>query len=328
MRQRKMKASEIKEPEPVATQKSNRLSLIWILCGFLVIGFVLYSKWIPITQNEQKWVVEHSNNHKIIAIGDLHGDLPNTLRTFRMAGLIDQDRNWIAGKTTFVQTGDIVDRGPDTIELYQLMQRLIKQAQDAGGKVIPLLGNHEIMNLANDLRYVTPEDFESFGGYEARQAAWSKTGWIGQYLRKLGIAAWVDGVVFFHGGAHPNWSSMMVKGMNEITHKALNELDPEDLYSIGLFGNDGPLWYRGYALAPESSVCQVLDHALKLLNATRMVVGHTPQMDGKVLSRCEQKVFVIDVGISRVYGGHSAALEIQGSQVTALYPNKRVVLSK
>jgi hypothetical protein len=323
-----MKVEKIQEPEPLKSQKSNRLSLIWILGGFLVLGIVLYSRSIPTTQKEKKLVVEHSSNQRIIAIGDLHGDLPNTLRTFEMAGVIDKDRNWAAGKATFVQTGDIVDRGPDTIELYKLMQRLIQQAQDAGGRVIPLLGNHEIMNLANDLRYVTPEDFESFGGYEARKAAWSKTGWIGQYLRKLGVAAWVDGVVFFHGGAHPHWSSIMVDGMNEITHKALNELDPDDLYSIGLFGNDGPLWYRGYALAPESSVCQVLDHALQLLNATRMVVGHTPQMDGKVLSRCEHKVFVIDVGISRVYGGHSAALEIQGSQVAAIYPNKRVILSK
>jgi hypothetical protein len=59
-----------------------------------------------------------------------------------------------------------------------------------------------------------------------------------------------------------------------------------------------------------------------------MVIGHTPQLSGIILSRCENKVFVIDVGISRVYGGHSAAIEIQGTTVTAIYPNKRVVLHK
>ena len=57
-----------------------------------------------------------------------------------------------------------------------------------------------------------------------------------------------------------------------------------------------------------------------------MVVGHTPQSSGQVLSRCNGLVYVIDVGISRVYGGHSAALEIVGDRVTGLYPNgKRIV---
>jgi fructose-1,6-bisphosphatase len=102
-------------------------------------------------------------------------------------------------------------------------------------------------------------------------------------------------------------------------------LSPQKLQNVGLFGGDGPLWYRGYAEDDEKVVCPLLDRALKYLNATRMVVGHTPQLSGKVLRRCQGKVYVIDVGISRVYGGHSAALEIIGDTVTGLYPrNKRI----
>jgi hypothetical protein len=338
MQKRKMaksKSEQISEQKPdqkPAKERSEKpkenpsmILRLALLFGF-IITISLYFYKNPI---ESKMIVQHIHtNQKIIAVGDLHGDLPNTLKTFKMAGLIDDQGNWAAGNSIFVQTGDVVDRGPDTIELYKLMQKLIVQAKEKGGQVIQLLGNHEVMNLANDLRYVTPEDFDSFGGFEERKQAWSKTGWIGQYLRTLGVAAWVEGTVFFHGGAHPNWSRLTVDGMNQETKKALQQLDPEELYRVGLFGNDGPLWYRGYALAPESKVCQVLDSALELMNATRMVIGHTPQLDGKILSRCEHKVFVVDVGISRVYGGNSAALEIQGSQVTALYPNKRVVLSK
>lgn len=85
-----------------------------------------------------------SSPTKIIAIGDLHGDYQNALRTLKMAGLVDGEANWIAGQTTFVQTGDIVDRGDDTIILYEMMIRLKSQAKEAGGLVVPLLGNHEV----------------------------------------------------------------------------------------------------------------------------------------------------------------------------------------
>jgi hypothetical protein len=105
-------------------------------------------------------------------------------------------------------------------------------------------------------------------------------------------------------------------------------LDEADMWNYKLFGSDGPLWYRGYAEENEAQVCSLLEEALIGLNATRMVVGHTPQLTGKILSRCNHKVHVIDVGISRVYGGHSAALEIIGDSVFGLYPNARVEISK
>lgn len=92
---------------------------------------------------------------RLIAVGDLHGDFESTIITLKMAGVIDDNLNWAAGDATFVQTGDVVDRGPDTISLYKLIIRLRKEALLEGGLVIPLLGNHEIMNLQDDLRYVT-----------------------------------------------------------------------------------------------------------------------------------------------------------------------------
>ncbi|KAI8892782.1 Metallo-dependent phosphatase-like protein [Globomyces pollinis-pini] len=265
-----------------------------------------------------------SGQSKIIAIGDLHGDLPNTLKTFKMAGLIDDKHDWCANDTIFVQTGDIVDRGPDTIELYKLMMKLTAQAESAGGKVVELLGNHEVMNMHLDYRYVTQEDIASFGGVEKRVEEWSNNGWLGSYLRTLGISAWVNGTVFFHGGANTKWAKLTVSGINKQAKEGL-ELPPQESYRWPIFGGDGPLWYRGYAQDPPS-VCEELETALKHMNATRMVVGHTPQASGEILKRCDGQVYVIDVGISRVYGGHSAAIEIVGDEVTALYASKRVRL--
>lgn len=262
---------------------------------------------------------------KIIAVGDLHGDYKNSLRTLMMAGIADSKGNWVAGTSTFVQTGDIVDRGDDTILLYEMMIRLRKQAKEAGGLVVPLLGNHEVMNMQHDFRYVTEGDVATFGGWEKRNYEWSKDGWIGKYLRELGVAALVNDTCFFHGGASVKWAKDTVDGINEASKKALDTLPPDQLRKVGLFGPTGPLWYRGYAQDDEAVVCPLLDEALEYLNATRMVVGHTPQLSGKVLKRCRGRVFVVDVGISRVYGGHSAALEIDGDIVTGLYPGgKRI----
>lgn len=119
-------------------------------------------------------------SQKVVAVGDLHGDLERASKVLRMAGVVDHRNRWI-GKNTIlgesdlsavsavssclnaceVQTGDIVDRvstltmlsdssglrsqGKDTIALYHLFDHLRAQADKAGGAVISLLGNHEMM---------------------------------------------------------------------------------------------------------------------------------------------------------------------------------------
>lgn len=55
-----------------------------------------------------------------------------------------------------------------------------------------------------------------------------------------------------------------------------------------------------------------------------MVVGHTLQSGGRIGSRCDGRVVLIDVGISAVYGRHRAALEIVGSVAKAIYPREMV----
>lgn len=99
---------------------------------------------------------------RIVAIGDLHGDYDNYLAALRAAGLIDKRNKWSGGKTHFVQTGDIPDRGPDTRKIIEHIIKLGKQAKKKGGRVHNLIGNHEAMNVYGDLRYVTDGEFEAF----------------------------------------------------------------------------------------------------------------------------------------------------------------------
>jgi len=109
----------------------------------------------------------------IVAIGDVHGDFDGFVAILQRTGLIDKQNHWAGGKTTFVQVGDLLDRGPKPREVMNLMMALEKEAKQADGRVISLLGNHEMMNMMGDLRYVTPVNYASFadGNSEKRQKA-------------------------------------------------------------------------------------------------------------------------------------------------------------
>jgi calcineurin-like phosphoesterase family protein len=109
----------------------------------------------------------------VVAIGDVHGDFDDFVTILRVTGLIDKENHWIGGKATFVQLGDLLDRGPKPHEVMDLIMELEKEAAQAGGQVVSLLGNHEVMNIMGDLRYVNPANYASFadGDSEKRQRA-------------------------------------------------------------------------------------------------------------------------------------------------------------
>src|SRR5215469_833487 len=99
---------------------------------------------------------------RVVAIGDIHGDLDDLVVILQRAGLIDASHHWSGRNTTLVQTGDFVDRGPKTRGVLDLLMQLQKDAPRQNGRVIVLLGNHEVMNMYGDLRYVTPGDYASY----------------------------------------------------------------------------------------------------------------------------------------------------------------------
>lgn len=106
---------------------------------------------------------------RVIAVADVHGALDEFVAILHETGLVDDRRAWSGGSATFVQTGDIVDRGARTRECLDLVISLQQQASMAGGRVVPLIGNHEVMNVIGDLRYVTPAIFRSFASRDAEK---------------------------------------------------------------------------------------------------------------------------------------------------------------
>jgi len=101
---------------------------------------------------------------RIVAIGDVHGSFSPFTDILQQVGLIDSNRQWIGGSAILVQIGDVTNRGTQTRQCLDLLMQLKAQAGEQNGKVIPLLGNHEVMSIIGDLRYVLPEDFQAFAG--------------------------------------------------------------------------------------------------------------------------------------------------------------------
>jgi hypothetical protein len=99
---------------------------------------------------------------RIVAIGDLHGDFDTWRQIAGAAGLVDSRGHWTGGRTTLVQVGDVVDRGPGSLKIVRDLMRLQKEAPRKGGKVIALVGNHEAMNVLGDLRYTTDAEFAEY----------------------------------------------------------------------------------------------------------------------------------------------------------------------
>jgi len=113
---------------------------------------------------------------KIVAIGDIHGDVDSFTSILRQAGLIDQDGAWAGGSATLVQTGDYTDRGDDVRAVLDLLMGLEGKAKAKGGRVVTLLGNHEAMNLLGVTRDATPAIYAKFADANSRKrmdSAWA-----------------------------------------------------------------------------------------------------------------------------------------------------------
>src|SRR3990170_6802605 len=90
---------------------------------------------------------------RIVAVGDVHGAYDQLVDILRTAGLLDARMRWSGRRTHLVQLGDVVDRGPDSRKVLDLLRRIEGDARRAGGAVHVLLGNHEVMRMLGDFRY-------------------------------------------------------------------------------------------------------------------------------------------------------------------------------
>jgi hypothetical protein len=99
---------------------------------------------------------------RVVAVGDVHGAYDNFVAILKAAGIVDARERWAGGRAVLIQTGDVTDRGADSRKVIDLLRRLERDAARAGGRAIPLLGNHEFMRLIGDWRYVSAGELQAF----------------------------------------------------------------------------------------------------------------------------------------------------------------------
>lgn len=176
-----------------------------------------------------------SETGRIVAIGDLHGDLENARLVLKAARVIDSHDEWVGGNATLVQLGDMVDRGTNSIEIVRLFMKLRDQADKAGGKVINLLGNHEILNLMGDHFYVNEDEMERWG-VTVWKSIFSNSSDIGKWLINSPTIVKVRDTVFVHAGIRP---TMAINGIDVINKRVNIGLVLGD-YEDALFSEEGP----------------------------------------------------------------------------------------
>jgi hypothetical protein len=268
---------------------------------------------------------------RIVAMGDLHGDLEAARQALQLAGAIDESDHWIGGDLILVQTGDQLDRGDGEQAILELLDRLQDEAEAAGGAVHLLNGNHELMNARPDLRYVTEGGFADFQdslviaendslllahepAHRGRVAAFRPGGPYAKMLAERPVVLIIEGNVFVHGGVLPMHLDYGIERLNsEVRDWLLGEGEPPAF----IHTRESPTWTRNYSDEVDTDDCLQLSEVLERLGATRMIVGHTVQENG-ITPLCDSKVWCIDSGISEYYGNRVEVLEINGEEIRVL----------
>ncbi|MCX5748112.1 MAG: calcineurin, partial [Proteobacteria bacterium] len=196
------------------------------------------------------------------------------------------------------------DRGDGEQAIIDLFTKLETEARAAGGNVIVLNGNHELMNAALDFRYVTPGGMADFDGPQGRAKALMPGGTYAKVFAKHNAIAIVGYAIFSHAGVLGDWVAQ-VDAVNTSTRCYLDGQlhDPPPAAR----GEDTPLWTRAVGM-PDVD-CASVTAALTTLGVKRMIVGHTVQRDG-ISSKCDDALWRIDVGLAKLYDGPIQVLEV------------------
>ena len=246
----------------------------------------------------------------LFVVGDIHGEYARLLALLNSSGLVDGDGRWSGGRRHVVFLGDVPDRGADVTRTLWFLYRLEGEAAAAGGGAHVVLGNHEVMNFTRDLRYVSAKEtlVAQMHGTSYPALFDLRESHLGRWLAGRPALMKVDEVILAHGGLSPSYASYPVQALNDSIRGFLSEdilyewwdttmivvtdsaqVEPAleryrkvlvvdsaafALREGVLFGEDGPLWFRGYVRSDglEDALRAMLERQGSLLH----VVGHTP----------------------------------------------------
>lgn len=244
-------------------------------------------------------------NHKIIAIGDIHGDVESLKLILRHSNLIDENDEWIAEDVMLVQVGDILDRGVFGTYIYDYLLKLQKDAIKKNSKVILIMGNHEQLNLCGAFHYVNESEVMLFFQNNRNNRLFSFTNKNGYYFKKLirlPVIVKINNIIFTHGGISKHMSEYDINTINLKTRLQIeNKCKMFQFEKYNYLSKEGVLWNNEIShqvkLQPKKT-CKHLRNILKKYNAKGLVVGHTRQKSHEIQTYCNNSFFLIDTGMS------------------------------
>ncbi|MEM1218027.1 MAG: metallophosphoesterase [Bacteroidota bacterium] len=253
---------------------------------------------------------------RLIAISDIEGNF-TAFSSFLQANQVLNERfQWTFGRGHLVLVGDFVDRGEDVLQTLWLIYKLEEEAKQSGGQVHFLLGNHEIMNIQGDFRYVQDKYKKlaiAIGNKNQKEENYtilfSTDSHLGLWLRSKNIVERIGDYLFTHAGLSPNILPLdiSIDEINQIIRanidRGLYKNPNGDEKASFLMGVESPFWYRGlitdYTYYDKIKE-QELDAILTRYKAKTTVVGHSIVED--ISYDFQKKVLRMDVKHGRKKG--------------------------
>jgi hypothetical protein len=296
------------------------------------------------------------NNNKIIAMGDLHGDYQVFINMLIMCDLVDDDIDWIGGNTYLIQLGDTLDgKRPDTvidpsflkvsgeIEIIELIIKLDAQAKRFGGRVISLIGNHELYPyyLKKDIKfvrdYVKSADVKKFKErFNMNRVEFLQPGRQGGVLfgRTRPLILQLGEFIFVHGSIT---DKLINHGLNKKTGKVdINKINKDTSNWLNGKGNvpkfleemdeENPVFSRHYSNSRtfNEEECNKFDKQLEFFDkANYVVMGHSRFKN--INSACNNTLIRTDVSLSRAFGGDLASKSLQALEIIQRVGAKPVI---
>jgi hypothetical protein len=273
---------------------------------------------------------------RVVAISDVHGQYELMRELLLVSGVIDTANNWKLGAGHLVVNGDNFDRGDEVLPILWLLFELEQQALAQGGRLHLLLGNHELMVLHGDLRYIHRKYTYTAGVLQTPyHLLFAKGSVLGDWIAQHQVAVSVNETLFVHAGLSPEVVDLdlSLDELNAIFREKILR-QPDDTIAANplralLYGGKGPLWYRGY-FEEEPLSKGKFKRQLKQYNQSTMVVGHTSQDDIHTLYG--ERLIVIDCSIKLglrgqvllIEGDAFSIIDQDGEQLPLKVSNKKI----
>ena len=159
-------------------------------------------------------------------------------------------------------------------------------------------------------------------GYVEQRIAWAPNGVYGRWVSAHNAIVVINDMLFMHGGIGPTFPQASVAQINDAVRRALRG-DAVAGFADILENQDGPLWYRGFALNDEASEATNVNAVLAHFNVAHIVIGHTKRTP-TIAPRFGGRVILTDVAVPNGATDPHAFLEINNGVMTTIHRGQRI----